>query len=150
MWVMIMAEGTGRMEAELLAAGWQQMEDAGFIALVGPIWLAPERPLRRYGFIAEAKHKNRGGVVQGGMLMTFADRAMGATSRETDPSIASQATAQLNFDFIDAANIGDFIEIDCEVMRHTKSLVFLRATLSCGDRLIGTASGIWKVKKRGA
>jgi acyl-coenzyme A thioesterase PaaI-like protein len=135
---------------DLLAAGWTEMEDTGFIALVGPMWIAPERPMRRYAFVAEDKHRNRGGVVQGGMLMTFADRAMGATSRGIDAAIVSQATVTLTFDFIDAAAIGDVITITCEVMRQTRSMVFMRGTLTCGERTIGTANGIWKIKTRQA
>src|SRR3712207_8296997 len=34
---------------------------------------------RRYGFVAEARHINLGGVVHGGMLMSFADDVLGMT-----------------------------------------------------------------------
>ena len=143
-----MTTGVLNRAEDLREAGWTEMEDSGFIGLVGPLWISPERPERRFGFVAEDKHRNRNGNVQGGMLMTFADRAMGFASRSVDPTIASQATATMTFDFIDSGHIGDVIVIDCEVMRRTKTLVFMRGTLASGDRLIGTASGIWKIKTR--
>lgn len=124
--------------------GWQAQSDDGFIGLVGPLWRAPKRYGHRYAFVAATKHRNRRGVVQGGMLMTFADRAMGGAARNDDLAI-KQATVQLNFDFIDAAQIGNIVEIDCEVMRRTKSIVFVRGRLFEGQRLIGTANGIWKI-----
>ena len=77
------------------AAGWEHHADAGFLGLVGPIWEQPAGDSFRYAFLAEAKHHNRRGVVQGGMLMTFADRAMGRTcwyANEQQP----QATVQLD------------------------------------------------------
>lgn len=129
---------------DLLRDGWQAQQDDGFIDLVGPVWRAPDRYGHRYAFVAAPKHRNRRGVVQGGMLMTFADRAMGGAARNNDPAIR-QATVQLNFDFIDAAQIGDVVEIDCEVMRRTRSLVFVRGRLFEEQRLIGTANGIWKI-----
>jgi hypothetical protein len=61
------------------AAGWQRSTEVGFHELVGPIWKRPCGDGDRYAFLTEAKHHNRSGVVQGGMLMTFADRAMSRT-----------------------------------------------------------------------
>lgn len=62
------------------AQGWEPHTDTGFIGLVGPLWIRQEENGRRYGFIAEPKHHNYRGTVQGGMLMTFVDRALGMTA----------------------------------------------------------------------
>src|SRR5262245_43980591 len=61
------------------AAGWEPYQAYGFIGLVGPFWHRPKGDSFEYAFMAEPKHHNRRGVVQGGMLMTFADRSMGMT-----------------------------------------------------------------------
>ena len=61
------------------AAGWEPYRDEGSIGLVGPFWSRPNGDSVLYAFMAESKHHNRRGVVQGGMLMTFADRSMGMT-----------------------------------------------------------------------
>jgi len=125
------------------AAGWEPYSDEGFIGLVGPFWTrwADKTPL--YAFMAEAKHHNRRGVVQGGMLMTFADRSMGMTcwyANEKQP----QATVQLDVHFIDAVQIGEFVEAKCTVVRRTRSLVFMTADLVVGARVVATANGVWK------
>ena len=81
----------------------------GFIGLVGPFWSRPNGDSFHYAFMAETKHHNRRGVVQGGMLMTFADRSMGMTcwyANERQP----QATVQLDVHFIDAVQVGEFVE----------------------------------------
>ena len=61
------------------SAGWQRHAVDGFLDLVGPIWERPSGDSYRYAFLAEPKHHSRRGHVQGGMLTTFADRAMGRT-----------------------------------------------------------------------
>src|SRR6185503_12882928 len=63
-----------------VAHGWEIYPGEGFIGLVGPFWMKREGESYRYGFLAEKKHHNRRGVVQGGMIMTFADRSLGMTA----------------------------------------------------------------------
>jgi acyl-coenzyme A thioesterase PaaI-like protein len=125
------------------AAGWQPYEDEGFIGLIGPFWMKPEGDGYRYAFLAEPKHHNRRGVVQGGMLMTFADRAMGMTCWYANGRVP-QATVQLDVHFIDAVQIGEFVEARCDVVRRTRSLIFMQGELVAGDRVVATAKGIWK------
>jgi uncharacterized protein (TIGR00369 family) len=125
------------------AAGWEPYSDDGFIGLIGPLWQRKAGDSYRYGFRAEPKHHNRRGVVQGGMLMTFADRSMGMTcwyANERQP----QATVQLDVHFVDAARIGEFVEARCQVVRRTRSLVFMSGELMVGDRVVATAKGVWK------
>jgi acyl-coenzyme A thioesterase PaaI-like protein len=126
------------------AAGWEAYSDDGFVGLVGPFWSRPDGDGFRYAFMAEAKHHNRRGVVQGGMLMTFADRSMGMTCWHANGR-QPQATIQLDMHFIDAVQIGEFVEAHCRVVRRTRSVVFMSADLMVGARLVATASGMWKV-----
>jgi acyl-coenzyme A thioesterase PaaI-like protein len=131
------------------AAGWEPygQDDEGFIGLVGPFWSRPTKTEHGdsflYAFMAEKKHHNLRGVVQGGMLMTFADRSMGRTcfyANERQP----QATVQLDVHFIDAVQVGEFVEAKCRVVRRTRSLVFMAAELVVGARVVATANGVWK------
>jgi acyl-coenzyme A thioesterase PaaI-like protein len=125
------------------AAGWELYPADGFIGLVGPFWMRKDGDSYQYAFIAETKHHNRRGVVQGGMLMTFADRSMGMTcwyANERQP----QATVQLDMHFIDAVHVGNFVEAKCKIVRRTRSLIFMSAELVVGDRVVATANGVWK------
>ena len=125
------------------AAGWEPYRDEGFIGLVGPFWRRPSGDSYLYAFLAEPKHHNRRGIVQGGMLMTFADRSMGMTCWYANER-QSQATVQLDVHFIDAVQIGEFVEAKCRVVRRTRSLIFMSAELIVGPRVVATASGVWK------
>ena len=125
------------------AAGWEPYTDEGFVGLVGPFWVRRSGESFRYAFMAQPKHHNRRGVVQGGMLMTFADRSMGMTcwyANERQP----QATVQLDVHFIDAVQVGDFVEANCRVVRRTRSMIFMSAELVVGSRVVATANGVWK------
>jgi acyl-coenzyme A thioesterase PaaI-like protein len=125
------------------AAGWEPYGDEGFIGLVGPFWTRPSGDSYLYAFMAEPKHHNRRGVVQGGMLMTFADRSMGMTCWYANGK-RPQATVQLDVHFVGAVEIGEFVEAKCKVVRRTRSLVFMNAELVVGERVVATANGIWK------
>lgn len=125
------------------AAGWEPYTDEGFIGLVGPLWMKPAGDSYVYAFRAEPKHHNRRGVVQGGMLMTFADRSMGMTcwyANERKP----QATVQLDVHFVGAVQIGEFVEAKCRIVRRTRALIFMNCELVVGERVVATANGLWK------
>src|ERR1700744_5044074 len=70
------------MAAEQLKSdGWSIVSTTGFISLVGPLWEREIDGVHEYALATEDKHHNRRGLVQGGLLMTFADRACGMTAR---------------------------------------------------------------------
>ena len=125
------------------AAGWQPYSDEGFIGLVGPFWTRRDGDKVLFAFMAEQKHHNRRGVVQGGMLMTFADRSLGMTAWYANGE-KPQATVHLDVHFIDAVQIGEFVEAKCRVVRRTRSLIFMSGELMVGDRTVATANGVWK------
>ena len=55
-----------------------------------------------------------------------------------------QATVQLDVHFIDAVQVGEFVECRAKVVRRTRSLVFMAAELVVGERVVATANGVWK------
>ncbi len=130
------------------AAGWETYGDDGFVGLVGPFLMKKDGESYRYAFVAEHKHHNRRGVVQGGMIMTFADRSLGMTAwyaNEKKP----QATVHLDVHFIDAVQIGEFVEMTARVVRRTRSLIFMSGELTVGERVVATANGVWKSLGKG-
>ena len=124
------------------AEGWQPPSDHGFVEHVGPIWTKPHEGALAHGFVAEQKHANLLNVVQGGMLMTFADRSLGMTAWYANGE-KPQATVH-DVHFIDAVQIGEFVEAKCRVVRRTRSLIFMAAELVVGERVVATANGVWK------
>ena len=139
----VRAKTTDSQPFDPAAAGWEPYTDEGFIGLVGPFWRRMEGDRHRFAFLAAPKHHNRRGVLQGGMLMTFADRSLGMTAwyaNERKP----QATVQLDVHFIDKVEIGEFVEAHCRVVRRTRSLIFMSGEFAVGERVVATANGVWK------
>ncbi len=127
------------------SAGWSAVEDKGFIAHVGPLHLRDADGA--YAFQAAQKHANLIGVVHGGMLMSFADRALGETAMRAADG-ANCVTIQLEMKFIDVGRLGDWIEIRPQVVKRTGSLVFMRGDVREGSRLLASADGVWKILRR--
>src|ERR1700733_2605113 len=125
--------------------GFERVKTHNFGELVGPIWRRGD-PL--FGFVAAEKPGNHIGIVHGGMLATFADQSMGMTAMRATGN-KPHATIELSMQYIGAVQIGDFVESHCEIVRITRSIIFMRSTLKVGDRVVATSSGVWKILERG-
>ena len=139
-------------------AGFEPIHDVGFIDHVGPVY---RRADGAYGFRAAQKHANLIQVVHGGMLMSFADRALGEIAMAAADG-ANCVTIQMEMQFIDVARLGDWIEARPEVVRRTGSMVFLRTDLWAtalsaeagtgsakeSERRVAAATGVWKILRR--
>ena len=128
----------------LAAAGWKPMPASDYPALIGPFLARREGDGWRYGFVAEQRHLNKGGVVHGGMLVSFADDVLGATVFE---AVGRQpvTTVQLNTQFIAPVRLGELAEMRAEVLRRTRTVVFVRGVLEVGGRAVVHADGVWKI-----
>lgn len=70
-----------------------------------------------------AQTQEQGRFRAGGVLTTLADRALGMTACKGHLS-RSQATVQLDMHFMRTAKIGNLVEMECRVLRETRSLIF--------------------------
>lgn len=135
--------------AQMQAQGWTIITDEGFIGLIGPFFYKETNPEETnrgllFSFPTDKRHHNLRGVLQGGALMTFADRLLGMTTRILTQAPRT-ATMQLDVQFIDAVQIGERVEARPELLRATKNTAFLRTTLTAAGRTVGQASGMWKL-----
>jgi uncharacterized protein (TIGR00369 family) len=125
--------------------GWQAIVNhTAFGDLVGPIWRRQDGQRLRFGFVVAPKHLNHAGNLHGGMLMTLADQSMAMTARQATGG-KRHATIELNIQFVDGVKIGEFVESHPELVRATRSLVFMQAKMFVGPRLVVTTNGIWKI-----
>jgi acyl-coenzyme A thioesterase PaaI-like protein len=134
---------------KLTSDGWTIVETSGFLNLVGPLWQRMVDGEPEYALVAQDKHHNRRGMVQGGLLMTFADRACGMAARFVSGR-PTMATVQLDVHFVDAGKIGETLMTRPRVIRATRSLVFVTTEVKANDRTIVTANGVFKILKDGS
>jgi acyl-coenzyme A thioesterase PaaI-like protein len=134
---------------QLRADGWTVMDDDGFINLIGPLWHRPMGETFEYAIVGQDKHRNRRGVVQGGVLMTMADRTCGMTARHVSKA-ESLATVQFDTHFIDATQIGDVMISRPRAVRVTKSLIYMATDIHVGERCVTTSVGVFKIVRKPA
>jgi acyl-coenzyme A thioesterase PaaI-like protein len=132
--------------ARLKSDGWKAVESTGFIQLIGPFWHRVVDGHHEYALLAEDKHHNRRGLVQGGVLMTFADRTCGMTARQVTGR-TTMATAQLDVHFVEAGKIGEVLVSRPRVVRATRSLIFVSTEVTVDKRVIAMANGVFKILK---
>ena len=132
----------------LKASGWTLVETSGFLHLVGPLWERLVNGEHEYALVTEDKHHNRRGRVQGGLLMTFADRSCGMTARYVSgrPTLA---TVQMDVQFVDSGKIGETLISKPRVVRVTRTLIFMTTEVTAKERCIVMASGVFKILKDG-
>ena len=132
------------MEKDLEHAGWALDPDSGFVGHVGGIWRRELDGQTQLAFIARDIHANRIGVVHGGMLMTFTDRALGMTVRLTTGAVRG-ATVSLTHQFLAPVRLGEFVEISPQVTKATSRLVFMSGTAFVGDAPVIAVQGVRRV-----
>src|SRR5580658_4788258 len=120
---------------KLKASGWTIVETTGFLSLIGPLWQRVVDGEHEYALVTQDKHHNRRGLVQGGVLMTFADRACGMTARHVSgrPTLA---TVQLDMHFVESGKIGEILMARPRVVRATRSLIFVSTEVTAAARSI--------------
>ena len=137
---------TDKASAKLKSDGWTIVETTGFLHLVGPLWQRLVDGEHEYALVAQDKHHNRRGLVQGGVLMTFADRTCGMTARYVSGK-TKLATVQLDTHFVEAGKIGEILISRPRVVRSTRSLIFVSTEVNVDKRCIVMASGVFKILK---
>ena len=137
---------TDKAAAKLKSDGWSIVETTGFIHLIGPLWHRLVDGHYEYALIAQDKHHNRRGLVQGGVLMTFADRTCGMTARHVTGK-HTMATIQLDVHFVEAGKIGETLVSRPRVVRATRSMIFVNTEVTVDRRCIAMASGVFKILK---
>ena len=96
--------------------------------------------------IINENHLNAAGITHGGYLSALIDAGAGtAAHRASDNSPC--VTISLDLKYIGASKIGDEIIGNVKILKRKKTLVFLFCELRCNDKIITSASGIWKILK---
>ena len=96
--------------------------------------------------IINQNHLNAANITHGGFIATLIDAGAG-TSAHRASNNSPCVTISLDLKFIGASKAGDEIIGKVKILKKTKSLVFLFCQLFCDEKIIASASGIWKILK---
>ncbi len=93
-----------------------------------------------------ANHLNAAGISHGGYLSALIDAGAGTAAHRSANGLPC-VTISLDIKFIGTSKLGDEITGFVKILKKTKTLVFLFCELKCNDKIITSASGVWKILK---
>ena len=96
--------------------------------------------------IINENHLNAASITHGGYLSALIDAGAGTAAHRSAEN-APCVTISLDLKFIGASKINDEIIGRVKILKKTKTLVFLYCELKCNNKIITSASGIWKILK---
>ena len=91
-------------------------------------------------------HLNAAGITHGGYIASLIDAGAG-TSAHLSVNNAPCVTISLDLKFIGTSRLGDEIIGKTKILKKTNTLIFLFCELICNNKIIASASGIWKILK---
>jgi uncharacterized protein (TIGR00369 family) len=126
--------------------GFAEFPDQGpFLEHIGPVMVREDDDQLVLGLLAHERHANHRGTVQGGLLSTLADFALGRAIEADAADGKDRATVSLTVDFLKPARPGDWIESRTRVDRVGSTLSFADCSLRVGDKEIVRARAVWVV-----
>ena len=91
-------------------------------------------------------HLNAAGITHGGYLCALIDAGAG-TSAHRSAHNSPCVTISLDIKFIGSSKVGDKILGKVKILKKTNTLIFLCCELKSQNKIIASASGIWKILK---
>ena len=96
--------------------------------------------------VIKENHLNAAGITHGGFISAFVDAGAGtAAHRSADQNPC--VTISLELKFISAVRLGQELFGKTKIQKKTKSMVFLTCELTAANKIVATASGVWKILK---
>ena len=94
--------------------------------------------------IINENHLNNLGITHGGYICSLIDSGAGTAAYKA-ASNNPCVTISLDFKFISATKKGDEIIGFAKILKKTKNMVFLICHLKSKEKIIASASGVWKI-----
>ena len=88
-------------------------------------------------------HLNAAGITHGGFIAAFVDAGAGTAAHRTTDNIC--VTISLELKFISSIQLGQELIGKTKIQKKTKSMVFLTCELVAENKIVATASGVWKM-----
>ena len=92
----------------------------------------------------EEKFLNTGKIAHGGFIATIADTGMGNAAHIVAGNKRC-VTINLDIKFISAGKLNERLIGKVKVLKKTKTLVFISCEIFGAEKIVATASGIWKI-----
>lgn len=113
----------------------------------GPLYLRRDPAPTTFGLRVEDRHCNPAMNCHGGMLAALADIALGLGGFEQAGVEGFFITVTLQTDFLAPARLGAWLECRPELLRRTRTLLFMQGVFTADTRPVLRASGVFQLPK---
>ena len=126
-------------------AGWTTWSGGSdpYETHIGPFYFRQEDGQARCVFEPQRRHLNGGGAIHGGCLMSFAVFSLFAIAHNALRDTHA-VTMTFNSEFIGAGALDGWVEARGEIIRDTRSVVFVRGIVTQAERPLLSFSGTLK------
>jgi uncharacterized protein (TIGR00369 family) len=122
----------------------------GFIAVNGPLYVKKLERGILLGFRVEPRHCNPMGICHGGMISTFCDMLLPISAHYLSADVARRflPTINLQVDFLAPSPNGAWVQGEAQLLRATRSMVFMQGLVTADGQSVARVSGIFKIGPR--
>jgi uncharacterized protein (TIGR00369 family) len=119
----------------------------GFIGVNGPLYSRLTDGGLQLGFRVESRHCNPMRICHGGMMATFCDMLLPISAHVLSEQIGRRflPTINLQVDFLAASPLGAWVQGEAQLLRTTRSLVFMQGLVQADGINVARVSGIFKI-----
>jgi len=90
-------------------------------------------------------HTNARGLIHGGLIASLADNAMGYSCAQATGWTTSFVTVSLAVDYVGSAKVGQWLVVECEVIKTGSTLCFAQSLIKADGAVIARANGTFRV-----
>ncbi len=122
----------------------------GFIAANGPLYVKKQERGLLLGFRVEPRHCNPAGICHGGMIATFCDMLLPISAHQLSDELSRRflPTISLQVDYLAPSPRGAWVQGEAQLLRGTRSLVFLQGLVTADGEPVARVSGVFKIGPR--
>lgn len=125
------------------SAAWRPAPQPNdLFARIGPLLRRRRGDGWAYALRVETAHRNGSGLMHGGAMTALIDEVVGTVV--ADAVGRPHVTVQMSMSFFAPVRVGDLVEVDCAIVRRTRSMAFVEARLRVGAEAVATASLVFK------
>ena len=97
------------------------------------------------GLRLDTPHTNSRGLIHGGLIASLADNSMGYSCAQATGWATSLVTISLAVDFVGSADVGQWLAVECEVIKTGSTLCFAQSLIKADGATIARANGTFRV-----
>ena len=119
----------------------------GFINANGPLYTRRSEAGMQMGFRVEPRHCNPMQICHGGMMATFCDMLLPMTAMVLSKDLDGRflPTITLQVDYLGPSPLGAWVQGEAQILRTTRSLVFMQGLVQADGAPVARVSGIFKI-----